>query len=196
MLSELPRKDSSDSSPKYLACNVLLAPSLEQERLVFSCNGLRSGGISAELDGDSGEKGRRETSARQYLKLHVGPMIRLPTLQATKEAAANNINAKRTIATVGVVDFGDAVTFFVVGIFIVGEYVESRLSESSFGSELSTLFHATGAQDTCPQDASSLESVQSEIQSHRLQPSILVFTVLHENFSTLQRFTTQKPAKQ
>ena len=196
MLSELPRKDSSDSSPKYLACNMLLAPSLELERLVFSCNGLRSGGISAELDGDSGEKRRRETSARQYPKLHVGPMMRLPTLQATKEAAANNINAKRTMATVGVVDFGVALGFLVVGILIVGEYVESRLSESPFGSKLSTLFHANGARDTFPQDASSLESAQSEIQLHRLQASISVFTVLQENFSTLQRFTTQKPAKQ
>lgn len=158
---------------------------------MFSCNGLRSGGISAELDGDSGEKGRRETSARQYPKLHVGPMMRLPTLQATKEAAANNINAKRTMATVGVVDFGVALGFLVVGILIVGEYVESWLKKSP-----STLFRATGAQDTCPQDASSLESAQSEIQLHRLQASILVFTVLHENFSTLQRFTTQKPAKQ
>ena len=161
MLSELPRKDSSDSSPKYLACNILPAPSLELERLVFSCNGLRSGGISAELDGDSGEKRRRETSARQYPKLHVGPMMRLPTLQATKEAAANNINAKRTMATVGVVDFGVALGFLVVGILIVGEYVESRLSESPFGSKLSTLLDANGAQDTFPQDASSLESAQS-----------------------------------
>ena len=192
MLSELPRKDSSDSSPKYLACNMLLAPSLELERLVFSCNGLRS----AELDGDSGEKRRRETSARQYPKLHVGPMMRLPTLQATKEAAANNINAKRTMATVGVVDFGVALGFLVVGILIVGEYVESRLSESPFGSKPPTLFHANGAKDTFPQDASSLESAQSEIQLHRLQASISVFTVLQENFSTLQRFTTQKPAKQ
>lgn len=163
---------------------------------MFSCNGLCSGGVSVELDGDSGGKGRRETNARQYRKLHVGPMIRFPSLQATNEAATNNINAKRTMATVGVVDFCGAGGFFVVGIFIVGEYVESWVRKSPSGKKLSTLFHATGVQDTCPQDASSLESAQSEIQSHCLQASILVFTVLQENASTLQRLTTQKPAKQ
>lgn len=132
MLSELPRQDSSDSSPKYVACNLLGVS-------VSAVKALSSGGTSAGRDGASGGIGRRRTQAKKCLKLHLGPKKRLPSLQAIKEPMANINKANSTKAsTLGAVGLGWYV--LVVGILILGAYVESWLGMEPSGKSPFTLY--------------------------------------------------------
>lgn len=136
MFSVLPcLNSSSEYAPKYAACK-LPGVTLTDSSPVSEMSSMPAVNplYSEESDGDGASRGvgRRKTHAMKCLKLQLGPIKRLPSLQAIKEPRANSSKAKRIKASMGSVTDGGEF-FFVVGSSIIGAYVKSWLGIEPFG---------------------------------------------------------------